>query len=71
MGGERDGRGIEQRERGGNGRGEEAGKGEGKGWTPRGPGPPKIFGLEPPLEKAVAYRSLQDCVCIRHRRHSS
>jgi hypothetical protein len=47
--GERNGRGIEQRERGGNGRGEEAGKGEGKGWTPRGPGPPKIFGLEPPL----------------------
>jgi hypothetical protein len=35
-------KGREWKGRGGRKRG-------GKGWTPRGPGPPKIFGLEPPL----------------------
>jgi hypothetical protein len=43
----------------GEGRGEEGGKRERKGWTPRGPGPPKIFGLEPPL-KAYSYMFLDN-----------
>jgi hypothetical protein len=41
-----EGKGREWKGRGGR-------KRERKGWTPRGPGPPKIFGLEPPLYIAI------------------
>jgi hypothetical protein len=45
-----EGKGREWKGRGGR-------KREGKGWTPRGPGPPKIFGLEPPLAITIQIKT--------------